>query len=109
MHRVMKELAQKWIDEGIPHNIKIRMGIHQDQVLVGNFGSSQLMEYTVIGSGVNLANRLESYCEPQKILVSGTVRNYTDDIYKFKRIVNQQFRGFERLIPVSELDPEFHN
>jgi class 3 adenylate cyclase len=106
MQGVMKKLTAKWTDEGISHNIKIRMGIHQDQVLVGNFGSSQLMEYTVIGSGVNLANRLESYCEPQKILVSGMVQNYTDHIFNYQSVVQQQFRGFDRLIPVSELDPE---
>jgi class 3 adenylate cyclase len=105
MHRTLKGLAARWRQNGIPHNINVRMGVHQDQVLVGNFGSSQLMEYTVIGSGVNLANRLESYCEPQKILVSEKVRKYTEHDYNYGQPFKQQFRGFDRLIEVSELDP----
>lgn len=102
----MKELRQQWTERGIPHNIRIRMGIHLDEVMVGNFGSKQLMEYTVIGSGVNLANRLESYCEPQRILVSYRVHEYTKAFFPFKELVEQEFRGFERLVPVSELDPD---
>lgn len=105
MHQRMKKLTKKWSRQAIQHNIKVRMGIHQDQVLVGNFGSTQLMEYTVIGSGVNLANRLESYCEPDRILVSEPVRHHTEQIFKYNKTFNQIFRGFEREVPVAELEP----
>lgn len=105
MHQRMKKLTKKWTGMGIRHNIKVRMGIHQDYVLVGNFGSTQLMEYTVIGSGVNLANRLESYCPPEKILVSDPVRKHTENIFKYGKNYSQLFRGFEREVPVAELEP----
>ncbi len=105
MQKKMKVLAEEWRQQGIFHNIKIRMGIHQDNVMVGNFGSQQLMEYTVIGTGVNLANRLESYCEPEKILVSAPVYDHTKELFQYKEIVLQRLRGFERLVPVSQLDP----
>jgi class 3 adenylate cyclase len=107
MQRRMKELRKRWTGRGIEHNIRIRMGIHLDEVMVGNFGSRQLMEYTVIGSGVNLANRLESYCEPQRILVSSNVYEYTKTLFPYQEVVEQEFRGFERLVPVSELNPEY--
>jgi class 3 adenylate cyclase/CheY-like chemotaxis protein len=106
MQMKMKELTQKWQQQGIRKPIHIRMGIHQDLVMVGNFGARHVMEYTVFGSGVNLANRLESYCEPQKILVSYPVYVHTKGLFPYSKIVNQQFRGFERLVPVSVLDPE---
>lgn len=102
----MKELTRKWKDQGIMQTVQIRMGIHQDSVMVGNFGSRQLMEYTVFGSGVNLANRLESYCEPQKILVSLPVYTRTRDLFPYTKVWEQQFRSFERLVTVAELDPE---
>lgn len=102
----MKELRKFWTEQGIKHNIRIRMGIHQDEVMVGNFGSQQLIEYTVIGSGVNLANRLESYCEPQMILVSASIHEHTQAYFPYRELVEQLFRGFERLVPVSQLDPE---
>ncbi|MCP4213375.1 MAG: adenylate/guanylate cyclase domain-containing protein, partial [bacterium] len=102
----MRELIRKWEKEDICHSISIRMGIHQDNVMVGNFGARQVLEYTVFGSGVNLASRLESYCQPRKILVSSSIYNFTKEYFKYTDIVEQQFRGFERLVPVSELDPE---
>lgn len=106
MHRRMDRLTRKWTEQGISHNVKVRMGIHQDTVMAGNFGSNQLMEFTVIGSGVNLANRLESYCETGKILVSLPVYSLTKEIFPYKEVFEQEFRGFERLVPVTELDPE---
>lgn len=102
----MKELRRKWHGQGIARNIGVRMGIHQDSVMVGNFGARHVMEYTVFGSGVNLANRLESYCEPQKILVSYPVYTATKGLFPYTEVVEQEFRGFERLVKVAELDPE---
>ncbi len=106
MHYKMKDLTEKWRRQGIVKPIRIRMGIHQDNVMVGNLGSRQVMEYTVFGSGVNLASRLESYCEPDKILVSLPVYSYTRNHFPYGEVKEQIFRGFERLVPVSVLDPE---
>ena len=46
------------------------MGIHTSICTVGNFGSQDRLDYTVIGNGVNLASRLESSSEANKILIS---------------------------------------
>lgn len=105
MQAHMRELTAKWKRQGVRHDIQIRMGVHQDLVMVGNFGSLEVMEYTVFGSGVNLANRLESYCEPKKILVIHAIYQHTRDFFPYKELKEQLFRGFERLVPVSELDP----
>ncbi len=50
--------------------IEVRMGISSGECIVGNFGSNDRMEYTVIGREVNVASRLEEISESDKILIS---------------------------------------
>ena len=58
---------------GMP--IAIRIGINTGEVIAGNMGSARRLDYTVIGSNVNLASRLESGARPGQILVSKATRD----------------------------------
>lgn len=66
----LEELRCKWVGEGIPAGLHIRIGIHSGYCVVGNFGSKQRMDYTAIGGVVNLASRLERAAARDGILVS---------------------------------------
>jgi hypothetical protein len=46
------------------------MGINSGYCNVGNFGSSDRMDYTIIGAEANLAARLQAIAEPGKIVIS---------------------------------------
>lgn len=70
MRTRMLELADEWRAKGIARPLRCRMGIHTDFCTVGNFGSEDRLDYTIIGSGVNIASRLESLAEPGGILIS---------------------------------------
>ncbi len=70
MRTRMTELQVKWRNAGIERPLQCRMGVHTDYCTVGNFGSESRMDYTIIGSGVNLASRLETAATPGEILIS---------------------------------------
>jgi adenylate cyclase len=66
----MSELQADWRKAGISKPLKCRMGIHTDYCTVGNFGSGDRLDYTIIGRGVNIASRLESLAAPGAITIS---------------------------------------
>nr|WP_275405800.1 adenylate/guanylate cyclase domain-containing protein [Desulfovibrio sp. JC022] len=70
MRDALKEMQQEWFELGISTPFKVRMGINTGFCTVGNFGSKQLMDYTIIGGQVNVAARLEQNAPPDQILIS---------------------------------------
>jgi len=66
----LRSLKKTWKEKGISRPLDIRIGIHSDTCTVGNFGSSDRLDYTTIGNGVNLASRLESSANANQILIS---------------------------------------
>jgi class 3 adenylate cyclase len=69
MSEKMKALQAKWRNEG-KKEVNIGIGINSGEVVVGNIGSNERMEYTAIGDNVNLTQRLESVAEKGQILIS---------------------------------------
>ena len=70
MQRRMRELRSEWLDMGLERPFQLRIGINTGFCTVGNFGSEDRMDYTIIGNEVNLAARLESHAEVGGILMA---------------------------------------
>ena len=72
-------MALEMMQEAEEMNIQIRVGLNSGPAYVGNFGTQQQMNYTIIGNAVNLASRLEHGSEPGKILVSQATYDLVKD------------------------------
>ena len=74
--RRMTEVNEQWAGEGRP-TLRVRIGLHSADVLVGNVGSTERLSYTVMGDGVNVAARLEGMNK-----VFGTAICVSDSVVK---------------------------
>ncbi len=79
MQRRMRELQSEWLDLGLERPFKLRIGINTGFCTVGNFGSEDRMDYTIIGNAVNLAARLESLAEVGGILLAHETHSLVKD------------------------------
>ncbi len=98
MQRRMRELEQEWRDRGLERPFRIRMGISTGFCTVGNFGSQDRMDYTIIGNEVNLAARLESVAEPGSILLAHETNALVQDIVLTEEQPPITVKGFLRPI-----------
>jgi len=105
MQEKISSLSVDWQKSGTDFALLSRIGIHQDYVTVGNFGSNNLMEYTAVGRGVNLASRLEGSCTPGHIKVSHSVYLLSADMFPYEPLQEESFKGFSRQVKVCELNP----
>ena len=81
MQQEMTRLNESWRKRGYDP-LHIGIGIHTGFVTVGNFGSSDFLDYTVIGRAVNLAARSESQAEGGKVLISARTHSLVRDEVK---------------------------
>ena len=100
----VKELQRKWASEGKP-KIDIGVGINTGEVFVGNIGSINRMEYTVIGDTVNLASRLESYNKIYKtsMLIGSTTYEATKNYIEVIKISDVEIRGKAHKMDIYEV------
>lgn len=96
------ELNAKWRAAGIEHPFKSRMGINSGYCNVGNFGSSDRMDYTIIGAEANLAARLQSIAEPGGIVISYETFALASDVITAHPLPPITMKGISReVIPYS--------
>lgn len=102
MQQKMTEIAAEWARDGV-EGIQIGIGLNTDTVVVGNIGSEEFYDYTVLGRGVNLASRLESKCPGGDIHVSQTIHDSLQNRFTFEFIGEQSYKNIQQPVPVYRL------
>ncbi len=96
MQRRMRELQAEWRDAGLEKPFQLRIGINTGYCTVGNFGSEDRMDYTIIGNEVNLASRLQSHADLGGILMSHETYSLVKDIVLAEEQEPIQAKGFAK-------------
>jgi class 3 adenylate cyclase/CHASE3 domain sensor protein len=94
MQRRMRELQSLWRDRGIERPFQLRIGVNTGFCTVGNFGSEDRMDYTIIGGEVNLASRLQSQAELGGILIAHETYSLVKEEIEAEELAPIAVKGF---------------
>ena len=104
MQEFISKNASDWVERhALNRDLEVRIGIGTGYCTVGNFGSDDRLDYTVLGKTVNLAARLESNARPGSILVSNETYKVTKDLFDFDDGHSYNLKGLQAQVKAYEV------
>jgi adenylate cyclase len=98
MLRRMHELRSEWEELGAEQPFRLRIGINTGYCTVGNFGSAERMDYTIIGNVVNMTARLQTRAQVGSILMGHETYSLVKDVVAAEEQTPIKAKGFAERI-----------
>jgi adenylate cyclase len=109
---MMQERVAQWnaerAEQGLPE-VRIRVGINSGLAVVGNVGTEKRVDYTVLGSSVNIASRLESgVAKPGQLVISQNTFDRIMGSFEVEALGEFALKGLQQKLPVYMVKPMPH-
>jgi adenylate cyclase len=96
-----EKLRMKWVARREDFSIvDLAIGVTCGDVFLGNVGSSHRFDYTVIGTQVNVAQRIAAASPASHIHITREVKEHVDSYFEIADVGSMRLRGVEKLVPV---------
>lgn len=95
MRPALAELNRGWSSDPARFEMRIGIGVNHGEAVVGEIGSPERMEFTLLGDAVNTAARFESATKQYgvDILIGGSVEQLTQGRFVYRRVDLARFKG----------------
>lgn len=103
MRERVGELCRSWVEMTDSTQLRVRMGINTGYCTVGNFGSEDRLDYTIVGGPVNVASRLESTAEPDQIHISHETYSLVKDTIYCRPVGDIRVKGISHELRTYEV------
>jgi adenylate cyclase len=102
MRGELMKLNKRWTENPDRTPFSVGIGVNQGELIVGNIGHPQRMEFTVLGDGVNLASRLESATRQfhSDILIGESIHDVTSEHFVYRRVDLLTMKGKAKPVEV---------
>ena len=104
MQGSMKEFNQEMVSEGLPP-LRMGIGLNAGEVVVGNIGSKTRAKYGIVGSPVNLTERIQSKAEGGEVVVSESVYKHVQNDVRVKKRFKTLLKGVHEEATLFGVEP----